>query len=214
LYSTGFSSTGTELPGGVHDGNWTLLSTPTAPSGPAVSPFVTTGYFAPPLSFLDFGAFTKGWIANSSGSEWISPLINENAASLSGNYTYQQTFTLDSYFSTAVIIGQWAVDNAGYILVNGQQVNTGISGFLPTTATGKFGVFTPFVLDSSNTDFVQGLNTIEFVAYNNTAGSPNITGVDIDIESTFVVPEPATLVLFGLGLPAVLVRARKLSQRC
>ena len=100
-------------------------------------------------------------------------------------------------------------------MVNGQEVTTGADGGIPNTTLGAFKNFYSFTLNSSNTDFVSGINTIEFVVYNNTTGSPNVTGLNVDIETTFAdpTPEPGTFALVGLGLCAVVARARKSSRR-
>jgi hypothetical protein len=199
IYSTGFSSTGTNLLEGQHDGNWTITS---KPGGGTSVPFVTNGYFPPPLTFLNSGPFAAGWIGDSLASAWISPRATESGSSdASGNYTYQESFYLDpAFFTTAVIAGQWAADNTGDIFINGTQVILGQDGSIPLGTTGAFNHFTSFTLNFANAGFVAGMNTIQFVVNNNTKGTPNTTGLDVDFTSTFVVPEPGTFALMGLGL--------------
>jgi hypothetical protein len=65
--------------------------------------------------------------------------------------------------------------------VNGREITSGLSGQI-ANQTGQFAHFTNFVLNSSNTDFIPGINTIEFVVTNNSNGSPDVTGVNIDIQ--------------------------------
>jgi hypothetical protein len=106
---------------------------------------------------------------------------------------------------SAVITGQWSADNYGYIEVNGVKVTAGTSGNI-ASADGQFASFTSFVLNSSNATFNSGTNTIEFVVFNNSNGGPDVTGVNVDIESdsaASAVPEPASIGLMGLGLAAL-----------
>ena len=200
IYSTGFTSSGTNQLEGFHDGNWTITSNPS--SGSSV-PFVTNGDFPllPVLNSFPFSG-SNPWVADSLASAWISPRATESGASdAAGNYTYQESFYLDpAFYTTALIVGQWAADNTGDIYINGVKVTTGQSGTIPLGTTGAFNHFTSFTLNDANADFVGGVNTIQFVVNNNKNGSPNVTGLDVDFESTFVVPEPGTFALMGLGL--------------
>jgi hypothetical protein len=201
VYSTGFTSTGANQLEGFHDGNWTITSNPSAGSS---VPFVTNGYFPPPLTFLNSGPFSS-WIGDSLASAWISPRATESGASdASGNYTYQESFYLDpEFFNTAVIVGQWAGDNTGDVYINGLKVTDGQNGSIPLGTTGAFNHFTSFTLNAANADLIAGINTIQFIVNNNTKGTPNTTGLNVDFESTFVVPEPGTFALMGLGLSAL-----------
>ena len=88
-------------------------------------------------------------------------------------------------------------------------MTTGEDGAIANNTTGAFKNFVPFVLNSSNSDFVAGINTIQFVVYNNTSGSPNTTGLNVDFESTYAVPEPGSFVLMGLGISALCLGAKK-----
>lgn len=166
---------------------------------------MTNGYVPPPFSFLNSGPFASGWIGDTLASAWISPRATESGSSdASGNYTYQESFYLaPAFYTTAVIVGQWAADNTGDIYINGVQVTTGQDGSIPLGTTGAFNHFTSFTLNSANADFVGGINTIQFVVNNNTKGTPNTTGLDVDFESTYVVPEPGTFALMGIGLSAL-----------
>jgi hypothetical protein len=148
LYSTGFGPNGFELPPLFHDGNWTIVS---EPGGTSSAPFITAGFAA------NTGPFKNGWIGNTVSSEWISPAPFELLSDAPGVYVFEQTFNLDSFFDTAVITGQWAMDNTGFIVVNGQKVTDGADGLVPFGTPEGFDSFTPFVLTSSNANFVEGL---------------------------------------------------------
>jgi hypothetical protein len=210
LYSTGFSSTGSELIATSADGNWTLVSTP---SGPTTASAYVTCCSVPLIPALNQGPFKNGWIADSTSSEWVSPTKLETSSDAAGTYMYESTFTLDDMFDTAIITGQWAMDNTGYIIVNGTQVTTGTSGTVTTGTTGAFGHYTQFVLDGSNSDFVEGQNTIEFVVTNSKTGNPNTTGLNVDIENTFIVPEPGTFAMMWVGFSGLLFAASKRARR-
>jgi hypothetical protein len=45
-------------------------------------------------------------------------------------------------------------------------------GYLVANQTGQFAHCTNFVLNSSNSDFIPGIDTIEFVVTNNSNGAP------------------------------------------
>jgi hypothetical protein len=213
LYGTGFSNTGTLLSGGSKDGNWTLISDPGGSVSTPATPFVTDGSaILPILDTFPFGS--NDWLQDTSASEWISPKAHETTSDPAGDYAYEETFNLTGLeLSSVVITGKWSADNSGDILVNGVPV-TGAEGTIPANP-GEFKSFTSFVLNSSNADFQSGTNTIEFLVLNNMTGSPNVTGVNVDIQSTFAdpVPEPASFTLMGLGLSALCLGARKWKRR-
>ena len=158
---------------------------------------------------------TNAWTPDTLGSQWISPQTSYNKnADPSGEYIYQDTFNLTGFNDTLVnIIGKWSADNYGYIVVNNVEVTGGVSGQI-ANQTGQFEKFTSFNLNSLNTDFISGINTIDFVVFNNTNGSPDVTGVNIDIQSTTAyAPEPGSFALMGLGLSGLYfgVKRRKRS---
>ena len=204
LYSTGFSSSGTKRVAGLADGNWTLVNVlGTTVNNPA---FVTIG------SGLNLFPFTNGaWMHDTNNSQWISPAALEESSQGAGEYVYQQTFSLTGLNPESVVItGQWSADNYGDIVVNGVEVTGGTSGIIPNS-TGEFTKFTSFVLNSSNADFVVGTNTIQFDVFNNSNGDPDVTGLNVNIESRFAqdAPEPSTFALIGFGFMALGVGARK-----
>ncbi len=104
------------------------------------------------------------------------------------------------------------MDNYGSILVNGNAVTLGQSGALGSGTTGAFGTVTPFTLDGSAVgsenapSLHTGTNTLTFDVFNNANGSPDVTGVNIEITSASgqaSAPEPASIAIVGLGLVAL-----------
>jgi hypothetical protein len=210
LYSTGFSSTGSELNGGAHDGNWTLISDPSGSVTTPEAPYVTNGCT---LHVICTSFPFTAWTSDTLSSEWISPRATEagSQSDPAGEYIYQETFNLTGLDPASVVItGKWTADNYGYIVVNGTRVSLGTDGNIPNAA-GEFKNFTSFVLNSSNANFVSGINTIQFDVFNTTTGSPDITGLDVDFRSATAspTPEPASLTLMSAGMVALGLFARK-----
>lgn len=149
LFSTGLDPTRLPLADGQSDPHYTITvnADGTAPMSAIVQDSTVFPIVAGP------------WVPNTPKSKWVGPRFNTGAAAV-GLYTYRTTFNLtDRDPSTVVIMGQWSVDNAGRdILVNG--VSTG------SPQNPGFNVYTPFTLDSNNAAFVDGVNTIDFVAEN------------------------------------------------
>jgi hypothetical protein len=203
LRSTGFSSGGSLLSGGLADGNWRLSSDPLGSVSTPMSPVVT----------IQMPGAAGGWLADNSNSEWISPHTDERNSvnpDPPGVYIYQQTFNVGfgNVLSTVLISGQWAADNKGYIEINGVQVAPGAHSGAITSTLG-YQSFTSFALDSSNvSNFHFGLNTIEFVV-TNTGANNSGTGLNVNIQSASVAPEPASLACIGAGLGLLALFAGK-----
>jgi PEP-CTERM motif len=213
LYGTGFSSTGQLLSTGSTDGNWTLISDPSGSVNTPDAPYVTEGCQILDLHFPC--GLTNDWTPDTLGSQWISPQKSyDKNSDPAGTYIYEDTFNLTGFNDSLVdIIGQWSADNYGYIVVNGQEVTSGVSGQI-ANQTGQFEHFTSFNLNSSNTDFISGINTIEFVVVNTSNGDPDVTGVNIDIESkTAFAPEPGSFALMGLGLSGLYLGVKRRKRR-
>jgi PEP-CTERM motif len=214
IYGTGFTSTGTPVTAGGTDGNFTLESGPGGSVPSAFDPFVTDG------SGTSSFPFNNNWLkdgSSGSDSEWISPDAHETATNPSSTtvpYVYTEDFSLTGFDPTSVVItGEWSADNYGVILINGVAVTGATNGAL-ANVTGNFKTFTNFTLNIADADFTSGVNTITFEVFNNSNGSPDVTGVNVDIESatansTSAVPEPASAGFMGLGLAALGFASRK-----
>jgi hypothetical protein len=212
VYSTGYTTGGGfELVPTLADGNWTLVS---GPGGSVPSPYAPYVTFGSLLSQFPFSS--GGWLKNNSfgsSSERVGPDAIEqsnNPYSSTVPYVYQETFTLAGMnLSSVVIDGEWSADNYGYIVVNGAEVTTGIDGIIPNSA-GEFKSFTDFALNSSNADFLQTTNVIQFDVFNTATGSPDVTGINVDFESATAdpAPEPATFGIMGCALVALGVLRR------
>jgi hypothetical protein len=216
VYSTGYTAGGgSEVIPTLADGNWTLVSGPGNSVTSPFAPYVTFG------SLLSQFPFSSGaWLKNNSfgsSSEWVSPFAIEqsnNPYSSTVPYVYQETFTLAGLnLSSIVIDGQWSADNYGYIVVNGTEVTTGTDGIIPNSP-GQFKSFTNFVLTSSNADFVQSTNVIQFDVFNTSTGSPDVTGINVDFLSATAdpAPEPATFGIMGCALVSLGVLRRTLRR--
>lgn len=145
------------------------------------------------------------WFVAPAGSEWIGRADGSGGNTPSANYIFTTTFDLTGLdFTTASITGRIGSDDAASIFLNG--VDSGFSG-------SNFASLTNFVL---NSDFVPGLNVLEFVVLNSTFTGVNPMGLVItdlagtaDIVSRDPIPEPGTLALFGLGLAGLGFARRK-----
>ena len=148
------------------------------------------------------GTPPAGWVANTASSTWIAPdAIQTGDVDVKGNgagtYIYEITFNLGPAPSQESIVGDWAVNTIGLILLNGQYVNntTNLSG--PTSLT-SFSI-------PSTANFVTGENKLDFVVVNATAGSTGLYIGDIRGSYTPGIPEPSSVVLAGMGVAGLLV---------
>ncbi len=144
------------------------------------------------------GQFPFGpWLANSISSSWISPHPSYASASnydAPGTYTYSTTFDLtglnpgSASFSFVV-----ASDNAlTAVRLNGVSQGITYSGLAAFS-----GLFT------INSDFIGGINTLEFVT-NNDGPSNTPAGLRVEFSNATAadlsdVPEPSSIALLGLG---------------
>lgn len=107
------------------------------------------------------------WVSAPAGSDWIGPSDGSQDDPL-GTYTYTYTLDLTGYFPhTVVLTGNMSSDNSGGIWVNG--VDSGFSNF-PTDWSG----LVSFMLER---DFVEGINTIQFIVENTGTSGNNPTGL-------------------------------------
>lgn len=148
------------------------------------------------------------WINTSTTGKWIGPRFETSgAAGLAadageggGTYVYRLSFDGTGFNPASMVItGGWATDNIGTgIRVNG--VATGLVN------NAQFPVLTSFTLDDSNCDFVNGLNTIDFVVTNVDA-SAGYTGLLVSglrgLGDMNPPLPPLTVALNGSGQPVL-----------
>ncbi len=194
LFNTGVDDTGTPLVGGngVIDPHYVILSGP----GDENYPIPAVTYFNGAY-FADQPGGTNG------DSRWIS--VNRNGSNgSSGTYDFQTTFSLTGLDpGTASITGKFAADNhITQTLINGVVV--------PGATSNTFAAYTDFSISS---DFVSGLNTLEFIVLDD--GAPMALRVDSLVGSASPqggggVPEPESLALLGVAFAALAIsRHRK-----
>ena len=188
LYNTGVDAFGAPLSNGAVELHYTLLSVPGGTSNVRVGTSANGFPIGP-------------WLGDNSTSAWIGPDSGSTLDGPVGDYTYRTTFDLTGFVpGTTVINGQWSMDNLGVdILINGVSISPSSTDF--TSWTG-------FTISSN---FVSGINTLDFVI--NNQGGP--TGLRVEMTgdaqaATSGVPEPGSFVLFGAGITAVgLFRRRR-----
>src|SRR5450759_4920986 len=164
IFGTGVASTSSLAADGSVDSHYALIGSADA-SAPGPSVYVANSNAFPiPL-----------WIVNGPNSKWISPFPSAGTNAAAGTYTYRTTFNLTGLNpATAVLSGQWGVDDLGFIKLNGAVVpNSGITGY---------GSLTPFTINSG---FINGVNTLDFVVTNWGGAS----GLRVDISGTASVQQ-------------------------
>jgi hypothetical protein len=194
LFQSGVDSAGVPLPGGASDPHWQIVSGPGISSpAPAVvltnqQPATSPGY----VQTLD-----SRWI-------WVS------ASGIGGTgapYTFRLTFDLTGLDpATASVTGQWAVDNIGFISLNGQSTGIG-SGVLslPDVIAANYENLHSFTLNSG---FLPTINTLDFVVTDDhNPGGLQISG----LTGTADVPEPSSWLLLTVG--AILMPLRRRRKR-
>ena len=161
LFDTGVDGAGALLAAGQVDPHYALVvsADPSYP-GPAA---VVAHPIASPY-----------WVANSTESQWIAPAMPQGYPTggtphPAGTYTYRLTFDLGGFDpATAHVSGACAMDNYGRIALNGVQIDTPINGYAPLTT---------FTITSG---FTAGVNTLDFIVTNLSAGGDNPTGVRVE----------------------------------
>jgi hypothetical protein len=169
LFNTGVDDTGAPLADGLIDSHYLLITNPQY-EGQQDSVVEDSTVF--PIS-------DGTWLRDTDTSKWIGPELN-TAADAIGIYTYRTVVDLTGRDpKTVVILGGWATDNTGNdILVNG--VSTG------NTQSPGFNAYTPFAIYGTNTTFVAGTNTIDFVVEN--VAAVGYTGLRVEIQQSNVLP--------------------------
>ncbi len=142
--------------------------------------------------------------ASIAGSQWIGPTaIQASLGSTNGGAdTYQTTFSLAGLYPTTALLNfRLLVDNNVVVTLNGTQVYSEGAG------NGTFVGFTTPASFSVNSNFVSGVNTLDFMVGNGYGP----TGLDLSVSGTAqATPEPATMALSAAGLLAVgFIRRRR-----
>jgi hypothetical protein len=147
------------------------------------------------------------WIADNLPTyAWDSPQASYTGGQTdqpSTNYFFSTQFDLTGFIpSTAVLQFQFAVDNSLVeVILNGNVLP--ISG-------GSLSALS--AVQTINSGFVAGLNTISFEVFNGPGAVGNPTGVLVDFTSataTAVAPEPSAALLIGAGLLGLSLLARR-----
>ncbi len=182
LYNTGVDDTGALLGAGVVDPHYQIFES----ADPA---------FPGPEAFTLTAGFPVGpWLAEGPNSRWIAPQASQATGNEPGNYIYRTTFDLTGFDpAKARISGQWTSDNAGVdVLLNGVS--------LWISQGGNFGAFNDFLIE---TEFMDGLNTLDFVV-NNAGDAVNPTGLRVEMIGTVELPgEPPRLINQPVGTTVI-----------
>lgn len=177
VYGTGVTDSGALAAAGTTDTHYSILSGPTGAS----TPFVGTN-------------IPGQWVANMGSSQWIGVSTNLSTTQPAGAYDFRTTFSLAGLnYTTASLAGSVAADNNVTILLNGVAASS--ANF------GGSASLSPFTLSSG---FINGVNTIDFVVTNSPGGGFNPSGLQVAITGSAAVPEPASIVMVGLGAVGVM----------
>ena len=167
-----------------------------------------TGVPRPLTAYVTDSALLPGaWLhPNNDTSKWIGPYADLRTAQ-SGIYEYTLEFDLTGFIpSTVVINGRFATDNPGYIYVNG--VDTGQTNSWKSEQA-MYGTWTDFLLNSSNSSFHPGSNTLMFQVHD----WGWATGLRVEMAGAAdVVPEPFSMAFLGsafVGVVACRLRRRR-----
>ena len=166
VWNTGMGGTNGDVPlsAGTPDPNYSLVSAPPGGCNGPAQVLTPSSIPSPP------------WVPNGPNSQWIGAGLNSYCDG--GVYHYRLCFDL-TCTDGASILGQWAADDVGEILLNGQPTgNTILSPQYPNLpAYGWFPV-------TITNGFLCGMNCLDFIV-TNAVGGLNPTGLRAELTNVF-----------------------------
>jgi len=192
VFNTGVTSTGSLLPLGAVDPNWTIVSGPGVTS-PAPA-YVLTSQRNP-----------LGTYYTTTDSQWIWANAN-GVAGTNSPYTFQLQFDLTNFDpNTFVVSGAWGVDNLGSIELNGAPAIG--SGALTLTNSSNFTSPNLFTITGG---FHSGINTLDIqVTDLGYVGGLDVTALVATGTPTVPLPAAGWLMLSGIAGLGAFVRQKR-----